>query len=89
MALVGSKPHGGPLVFDASLGVHEVYDRIGRILVELGTVGSPHSTDIPGKLHHRALKAEAKAEEGGARLPGIFYSVHLPINAPMAKAPGD
>ena len=60
-ARIGTEAHRAALVLDTLLGLHEVDDRMLRLLIEFGAMCVRHATDVAGKLDDRTLHAQAEA----------------------------
>ena len=61
----------------------------GRVRVELARVGAGEAALVAGELDHRALQAEAQAEERDAVLAGEAGRGDLALDAAEAEAAGD
>ena len=59
-----------------------------RVLVELGRVGAGQVADVAGELDHRALHAQADAEERNALRAGVANRGDFAFDAALAEAAG-
>ncbi len=64
VAGIGAQAHGAAHVGHALLLFHQVDHVVGRVGVELGTVGLGKAHHVAGKLDDHALHAQAYAEGG-------------------------
>ena len=86
---VDAQPHRAALVDDIALLVHEVDHRMRSAGVELARVGAREPAHVTCELDHRALHAEAQAEERYPLLPGEAGGGDLALDAADAEASGD
>src|SRR3989338_7991353 len=54
-AWIRPKSHRRPFSRNRLLLLHDIYDGMGRLLVELGRVCARDPADVAGKFHHREL----------------------------------
>ena len=80
------EPHRAPLLHHPLLLLHEADHRVGRVAGKLGGVGVGQAGHVAGEIDHGALHAQADPEEGQPSLPGEADRLHLPLDAPLAKA---
>ena len=86
LAVVGSKPHRSALNRGALLLLHQVYDRIGSVRVDLGRNRILDSKHIPGELNHAHLHSQTYSEERHVVLAGVFYCKNLAFQSPLAES---
>src|SRR5215211_7036821 len=71
---------------DADLIWHDVYDRVRRVLFELGGVRHLQASDVAGELDHLYLHPETEPEVRRPRLPGVARRLYLALSPPVAEA---
>src|SRR5215218_6789546 len=70
---------------DADLIRHDVYDRVRRVLFELGGVRHLEARDVAGELDHLYLHPETEPEVRRPGLPRIARRLYLALRAPVAE----
>ena len=86
LAFIGAEPHGGALVDDLLLLLHDVDHGMRRLLVKFRAVGAAEAQDVAGKFHDGHLQAETKPVIRHAMLPGIAGRGDLAFDPPLAEA---
>ncbi len=86
---VGAEAHGAPQVGDSALIGQQIDDRVRRVGIELSTVGTGESAEIPRELDHRALHPEANPEEGNQLLPRVRDRGNLPLDPAASESAGN
>ena len=61
-------------------------NRMRRVGIKFGRIGAAQTADVAGKLDHRALHAEADAEERNLVFAGVFNRLHHAFGAALAEA---
>ena len=77
-----------PILITFVLLVEQHDDRVRRVAVELGGVGVGQAHDVAGELDHRALQAQADAEERHLVLAGEADRLDLAVDAALVEAAG-
>ena len=78
---VCAQTHGAAHLREAFLLLHQVDDRVGRVVFDLGAVGFFQSQNIAGELDHGTLHAQANSKEGNAVFSGISDGFDFAVNA--------
>ncbi len=86
LARVRSQTHRTAHVRNGVLLVEQADDGVGEVVVDLRRVGVLQADHVAGEFDHRALQAQADAEERHALLPREADGLHLARDAAVAEA---
>src|SRR3569833_2412576 len=86
---LGTQAHRATLIGDRLLFVQKADHCMGRVLAELGRMGTIEANDVPCELDRGTLHSQADAEERNAPLTGEADGFDFPLDAALAEAAGN
>ncbi len=86
-ARVRAEAHSASHIRDVALLLHQMYNGVWRIRIELGAVSRPQPAHISGELDDCHLHPQAQTQKGYTTFSGVSSRRNFPLNAAVAEAP--